>query len=53
MWTWKIKLDKLIVVRGFAPKKEECIYEVMHYTNRYLEESFDKAVIEIKKEQEQ
>ena len=52
MWTWKIILDKLTVVRGFAPKKEECIYEAMHYASLYLEESFDKAVIEIKKEQE-
>ena len=50
MWTWKIKLDKLIVVRGQAHKKEDCIYEAMHYTSLYLGESFDKAVIEIKKE---
>ena len=52
MWTYKIKLDKMIVVRGQAHKKEDCLWECMRYTNAYLGESFDKAVVEIKKEVE-
>ena len=52
MWNYKIKLDGLINVRGYTHKKEDCIFEVMHYANLYLEENFDKAVIEIKKDKE-
>lgn len=50
MWKFTIKLNRTINVRGYAHKKEDCIIEVMHYASLYLEESFDKAVIEIKKD---
>lgn len=50
MWKFTIKLDGIINVRGQAHKKEDCIFEAMHYVSLYLEESFDKAVIEIKKD---
>lgn len=51
MWKFTIKLNGIINVRGQANKKEDCICEAMHYANLYLEESFDKAVIEIKKDE--
>lgn len=50
MWKFTIKLNGIINVRGQAHKKEDCILEAMHYASLYLEESFDKAVIEIKKD---
>ncbi len=52
MWKFTIKLNGIINVRGQARKKEDCILEAMHYANLYLEENFDKAIIEIKKDKE-
>lgn len=52
MWKFKIKLNGIINVRGQTYKKEDCILEAMHYASLYLEENFDKAVIEIRKEKE-
>lgn len=51
MWKFTIKLNGIINIRGYAYKKEDCICEAMHYANLYLEENFDKAVIEIKKDE--
>lgn len=51
MWKFTIKLNGIINVRGYAHKKEDCISEAMHYANLYFEENFDKAIIEIKKDE--
>ena len=47
-WTWQIKQNGLIVVKGFANDKETALTEASHYTNQYFEEDFSKMTVTIK-----
>ena len=47
-WTWQIKQDNLVVVKGFADDKEIALTEASHYANQYFDENFSKMTVTIK-----
>ncbi len=49
MWKFEIKQDGIMVARGSAETKEDCVIEANHYLALYEEENFNKMTLKIER----